>query len=57
MWRASTRRTDGVARLPIVEMGGHVTHEAVFSLKETQNPIIEAFSSAAKAFDLHARSQ
>jgi hypothetical protein len=46
-----------VARLPIVEMRGHATHEAVFSLKETQNPIIEASFSAAKAFDLHARSQ
>jgi DNA-binding transcriptional LysR family regulator len=51
MWRASTSRTDGVARLHIVEMRGLATHEAVFSLKETQNPIIEAFFSTVKAFD------
>jgi DNA-binding transcriptional LysR family regulator len=57
MWRASTSRTDGVARLPIVEMRGLATHEAVFSLKETQNPIIEAFFSAVKAFDMRSRSQ
>jgi DNA-binding transcriptional LysR family regulator len=51
MWSTSTSRTDGVARLPIVEMRGLATHEAVFSLKKTQNPIIEAFFSTVKAFD------
>ncbi|GLT11981.1 LysR substrate-binding domain-containing protein [Sulfitobacter porphyrae] len=54
MWRASTSRTDGVARLPIVEMNGLATHETVFSLKETQNPIIEAFFNTAKVFDINA---
>lgn len=51
MWRASTSRTDGVVRLPIVEMRGLAAHEAVFNLKETQNPIIEAFFSIVRAFD------
>lgn len=54
MWRASTSRTDGVTHLPIVEMSGLDTHETVFSLKETQNPIIEAFFNTAKMFDIHA---
>lgn len=54
MWRASTSRTYGVARLPIVEMSGLATHETVFSLKETQNPIIEAFFNTAKVFAINA---
>nr|WP_245541080.1 LysR family transcriptional regulator substrate-binding protein [Octadecabacter antarcticus] len=52
MWRASTSRTDGVVRLPIVEMRGVVTHETVFSLKETQGRIVEAFYGIAKAFKM-----
>ncbi|MCJ7874491.1 LysR family transcriptional regulator [Phaeobacter sp. J2-8] len=52
MWRASTSRTDGVARLPIVEMQGIATHETVFSLKDSQNPIIEAFFATAMGFDM-----
>jgi DNA-binding transcriptional LysR family regulator len=57
MWRASTSRTDGVARLPIVEMRGLATHETVFSLKETRNPIIEAFYTTAQAFDMREGTQ
>lgn len=57
MWRASTSRTDGVARLPIVEMQGIATHETVFSLKDSQNPIIEAFFATAMGFDMPRNAQ
>ncbi|MDO6732060.1 LysR family transcriptional regulator [Marinovum sp. 2_MG-2023] len=57
MWRASTSRTDGVARLPIVEMQGIATHETVFSLKDNQNPIIEAFFATAMGFDMPRDAQ
>lgn len=52
LWRDSTSRTDGVARLPIVEMRGITSHETVFSLKETQNPIVGAFFGIAKHFNM-----
>ncbi|WP_339766553.1 LysR substrate-binding domain-containing protein [uncultured Pseudosulfitobacter sp.] len=55
MWRASTGRTDGVARLPIVEMRGLATHETVFSLKETRNQIVDAFYGIAKAHEVATR--
>ncbi|SEL29528.1 LysR family transcriptional regulator [Pacificibacter marinus] len=50
LWRASTSRTDGVARLPITEMRGLTTHETVFNLKENENPIIEAFFGIAQTY-------
>ncbi|KEJ97495.1 transcriptional regulator, LysR family [Pseudosulfitobacter pseudonitzschiae] len=55
MWRASTGRSDGVARLPIVEMRGLATHETVFSLKDTQNQIVDAFYGIAKAHEVATR--
>lgn len=43
IWAGSTTRTDGVTRLPISEMEALVTHETVFSLKEAQSQVIDAF--------------
>ncbi|WP_158967099.1 LysR family transcriptional regulator [Chachezhania sediminis] len=50
LWRASTSRLDGVARLPIVEMRGLATHETVFCLQEAGGRILDAFFGIARGF-------
>lgn len=51
LWRASTTRTDSVSHLSIAEMQGLNSHETVFSLKETESKIVEAFLGVAASFD------
>jgi len=52
LWRESTSRTDGVARLSIAEMQGLRTHETVFGLAETSGRIVDAFFGIAGAFGM-----
>jgi len=56
LWRESTSRTDGVARLPIAEMQGMGSHETVFSLAETSGRIVDAFFGVSGAFGVTAES-
>ncbi|MEB3417058.1 LysR family transcriptional regulator [Salipiger marinus] len=43
LWQGSTGRTDGVTQLRISEMQGQAIHETVFSLREANGQIVEAF--------------
>lgn len=49
LWRESTSRTDGVARLTIAEMRGLGTHETVFSLAGSEGRIVDAFFGIARS--------
>lgn len=50
LWKDSTSREDGVARLPIIEMQGQAIHETVFSLADVQGRIVDAFYQVAGNF-------
>lgn len=47
LWQGSTGRSDGVAKLRITEMQGQTIDETVFSLREANGQIIEAFFQLA----------